>query len=135
MYKPNKDNDEGRKEFRISDLANPLSGTFDISGCGDSDQHLSISTGFRTGQNPANQNKLEVWIVPQFVLQKDPRAKLYNKFLQKQERHRGKPFAVLFNWGGWKGDDFDHGVTGVVGNEFVHLGAAAYVSAITRGIS
>lgn len=124
IYKPNKDNDDGRKEFRIGDLANPLNGTFDLSGCGDSDQHLSISTGFRTGKNPANKNKLEIWIVPQFVLQKDLRAKPYNEFLQKQDGHRNKPFAILFNWGGWNGDDYAHGVTGDDGNEFDHLGSA-----------
>jgi energy-coupling factor transporter ATP-binding protein EcfA2 len=127
VYKPNKDNDEGRQEFRISDLENPLSGTFDIRGCGDSDQHLSISTGFRTGKNDANRKKVEVWIVPQFVLQKDARAKAFNDFLQKQEAHRNKPFAILFNWGGWT-DIGWHDVTGVVGNEFDTLANAAYAS-------
>ena len=128
VYKPNKDNDEGRKEFRISDLANPLSGTFDIRGCGDSDRHLSISTGFRTGKNPANENKLEVWIVPQFVLQKDARAKRFNDFLQELTEHRGKPFAIIFTWGGWAASNFDHAVTGVVGNEFATMSRAAAVA-------
>lgn len=100
IYKPNEDNDNGRKEFRIGDLANPLNGTFDLSGCGSSDQLLSISTGFRTGQNPANKNKLEIWIVPQFVLQKDPRAKVFNDFLQTLEPG-GDPFVILFNKGSW----------------------------------
>lgn len=121
IYKPNTGDDDGRREFPIASLWDPLSGTFDIRGCGDSDKYLSISTGFRAGKNPANKDKLEIWIVPQFVLQKDPRAKPYNDFLQKQESHRGKPFAVLFNWGGWKGDDYDHGVTGVAGREFDNL--------------
>lgn len=121
VYKPNKDNNEGMKEFRIGDLENPLSGTFNIRGCGDSDQHLSISTGFRTTKTFANRKKVEVWIVPQFVLQKDPRAKPYNNFLQAQTEHRGKLFAVLFNWGGWNANDYDHVVTGVVGNEFNSL--------------
>lgn len=100
VYKPNRDNDEGRREFRIGVLANPLSGTFDIQGCRDSDKYLSVSTGFRTGKNPANENKLEVWIVPQFVLQKDPRAVAYNDFLQTLDEYRNKPFVVLFNAGG-----------------------------------
>lgn len=121
VYKPNKNNDEGREEFSISSLPNPLRGTFDIRKCGDSDKHLSISTGFRTEKNPSNASKYEVWIVPQFVLQKDPRAKALYDFLQKQPEHRGKPFAVLFTWGGWADDDCDHGVTGVVGSEFDSL--------------
>ena len=110
----------------IFESASPFfySSPFDLSGCDDSDQHLSISTGFRTGQNPANKNKLEIWIVPQFVLQKDLRAKPYNEFLQKQDGHRNKPFAILFNWGGWIGEDYAHGVTGDDGNEFDHLVSA-----------
>jgi hypothetical protein len=116
VYKPNKDNDDGRKEFPIAALANPLEGTFDIRGCGDSAQYLQISTGFRTRKEPANENKIEVWIVPQFVLQKDPRAKAFNDFLQTQEKHRNKPFAILFTWGGWDNLRW-HEVAGVDGKE------------------
>lgn len=122
VYKPNKKNDIGRKEFPIASLWDPLSGTFDIRGCGDSALYLQISTGFRTRKELANANIIEVWIVPQFVLQKDPRAKAFNDFLQTQENHRNKPFAILFTWGGW--DDLSwHEVTGVCGNEFDALSA------------
>jgi hypothetical protein len=122
VYTPNKDNDEGRKEFPIASLANPLEGTFDLSGCGESAAHLQISTGFRTRVAPANANKLEVWIVPQFVLQKDPRAKAFNDFLQTLPDHRNKPFAILFTWGGW--DDLSgHDVAGRAGNETDNLWA------------
>lgn len=101
VYKPNKDNDEGRKEFRISDLANPLSGTFDIRGCGDSDKYLSISTGFRTAVNPANENKLEVWIVPRFVLAMDPRSPDFCGGGGHAVTFSSNPFTIRFNWGGW----------------------------------
>jgi hypothetical protein len=122
VYTPNKDNDEGRKEFPIASLANPLEGTFDLSGCGESAAHLQISTGFRTRVAPANANKLEVWIVPQFVLQKDPRAEPYNDFLQTLPNHRNKPFAILFTWGAW--DDLSwHDVAGLAGDESVNLRA------------
>ncbi len=120
VHKPNKNNDEGRREFKIGDLANPLSGTFDLSGCGDSAKYLSISTGFRTSVNPENKEKVEVWIVPQFVLQNDTRAKAFNDFLQIQEKHRDKPFAILFNWGGWNDLEW-HEVAGVSDNIFDNI--------------
>jgi hypothetical protein len=102
VYTPNKDNDEGQIEFPIAALANPLEGTFDLSGCGESAAHLQISTGFRTRVNPENREKIEVWIVPQFVLQRDPRAKVLNDILQTLPEHRNKAFAVMFNLGEWE---------------------------------
>lgn len=113
VYKPNKDNDIGRKEFRIRDLTNPLSGVFDISRCGDSASYLQISTGFRTAVNPANRNKIEVWIVPQFVLQKNPRAKAFYGFLTNRPERRDKLFAILYNWGG----ECDLNVYDIVGED------------------
>lgn len=101
VYKPDPNSDAGRIEFPISALTNPLAGTFDISGCGDSAEHLSISTGFRTVVNPANKSKLEVWIVPRFVIDNDPEAHAYARDLRGIDALTGQPFAVLFNWGGW----------------------------------
>jgi hypothetical protein len=101
IYKPNRDNDLWRKEFPIASLANPLEGTFDISRCGYSGNYLQISTGFRKSVNPANRDKVEVWIVPQFVLQRDPRAKAFNDCLRTPDNTRNKTFAILFTWGGW----------------------------------
>jgi predicted GTPase len=101
IYKPDPNSDAGRREFPISDLANPLNGMFDISGCGDSAQHLSISTGFRRAVNPGNSNKVEVWIVPRFVIDKNPEAQAYASDLAAIGELSGKPFDVFFNWGGW----------------------------------
>lgn len=101
-------------------MRNPLSGTFDLSGCGDLSEYVQISTGFRRTKNPANKFKVEVWIVPQFVLQKDPRAKAFYELLQTcGEEHRNKSFAVLCNWGGW--DDLSwHDVLGFNSKERYH---------------
>jgi hypothetical protein len=115
IYKPDPNSDIGRREFPIASLANPLAGTFDIAGCGDSTEHLQISTGFRTALNPANANKVEVWVVPQFVLRKDPRAHIFGDFLNCCKPHRDKSFAVLFNWGGWSELNW-HEVTGISGS-------------------
>jgi hypothetical protein len=124
VYKPNNDNDIGRKEFTIASLANPLEGMFDISKCDETAQYLQISTGFRTRVDPANKNKAEIWIVPQFLLQRDPRAKAYNDFLQMLPEQRNKPFAIMFTWGGWS-DLSWHEVTGADGTEVDSLGEAS----------
>lgn len=117
MYKPDPFSDVGQKEFRIGSLTNPLSGVFDISGCGDSAQYLQISTGYRTTVNSVNVNKVEVWILPQFLIQRDPRARKFNDSLQILEEHRDKPFAILFTWGGWK-DLTCYEVVGDSGGDF-----------------
>lgn len=101
VYRPDPNSDVGLKEFKISDLANPFSGTFDISGCGDTAQYLSISTGFRRAINPANRDKIEVWITPRFVIDKDPAAHRTALRLSQEAQLHGHPYLVLFSWGGW----------------------------------
>jgi len=57
--------------LRIADLANPLEGTFNLSQCGDAGKYLSISTGYRKGKKPENENKVEIWFVPRFLVEKE----------------------------------------------------------------
>lgn len=117
FYKMNIRSNEEPIVYRISDLENPLFGTFDIVKSGVSAKYFQISTGFRTAYNPSNKGKVEIWIVPQFVLKKYLKAKIYYDFLQTCVDHRNKPFAVLFNWGGWQDLSWFE-ITGFTGNEF-----------------
>lgn len=55
----------------IAALKNPLEGTFDLSQCGTTGRELSISTGYRKRRKPENESKLEIWIVPRFVVEKE----------------------------------------------------------------
>jgi V8-like Glu-specific endopeptidase len=71
IYKPNKGNDIGKIELRIADLTNPLEGTFNLSQCGDAGKYLSISTGYRKGMKPENANKVEIWFVPRFLVERE----------------------------------------------------------------
>lgn len=71
IYKPKVDSDEGKIEMRIADLVNPLESEFDLSACGDAGQYLSINTGYRKGQIPENANKVEIWFVPKFLVERD----------------------------------------------------------------
>lgn len=53
---------KAKKELPIRALANPLEGTFDLSGCGDTGTYLSISTGYRKAQKAENASKVEIWL-------------------------------------------------------------------------
>lgn len=66
-------NNSSRKiELPIAALANPLEGTFDLSGCGDTGRYLSINTGYKKRTKiEANKDKVEIWFVPRFMVEKD----------------------------------------------------------------
>ena len=59
----------------IAYLKNPLGGSFKLSDCGDAERYLSINTGYRTGKIENNKRKVEVWICPRFVIEKDIRGR------------------------------------------------------------
>ena len=68
VYRPTEGSDVGKIELPIAALANPLEGTFDLSRCGDAAQYLSINTGIRKVQAPANASKVEIWFTPLFLV-------------------------------------------------------------------
>jgi hypothetical protein len=119
IYKPKNDSDEGMIEMKISDLANPLACEFDLSMCGDMGQRLSISTGYRKGKLPENKEKIEVWIVPKFVVEKElstRRSGGIMPLLKKTdaEHYRGimsewsAPVAVFWSTGSARNNYFDY---------------------------
>ncbi|ACE05895.1 hypothetical protein Aasi_0487 [Candidatus Amoebophilus asiaticus 5a2] len=71
VYRPDGESDEGRIDLPIASLVNPLEGTFDLSQCGDTGEYLSISTGYRKGKKVENTNKLEIWLTPRFLVEKE----------------------------------------------------------------
>jgi len=71
VYRPDGESDEGRIDLPIASLVNPLEGTFDLSQCGDTGEYLSISTGYRKGKKAENANKLEIWLTPRFLVEKE----------------------------------------------------------------
>ena len=87
VFRPNSPSDEGIIRLKISDLANPLEGTFDLSKCGDAGMHLSISTGYRKGKIAENEDKVEIWFAPREFIKQELKAK------------RAQQFADIFpNW-------------------------------------
>lgn len=73
IYKPDPSSDVGKIEMPFASVVNPetLEGTFDLSRCGDAGKYLSISTGYQKERKPENSSKVETWIVPKFVVERD----------------------------------------------------------------
>jgi hypothetical protein len=102
IYRPNPDNDAGRIDMLIRDLANPLEGTFDLSNCDDTGRYLSISTGYRKQVNPANAERVEIWIAPKFLIEKEftARARHFRDIAGKWA-----PDATVGIFWAWGGDE------------------------------
>jgi hypothetical protein len=71
IYRPTEGSDEGMIELKISDLLIPLGGEFDLSQCGDTGMYLCISTGYRKVQKAENLHKIEIWLTPRFLVEKE----------------------------------------------------------------
>lgn len=71
IYLPQEGSDLGKIEIPIAALANPLNGTFDLSRCGDIGEYLSIATGYRSEKKVENANKIEIWLAPRFLIDRE----------------------------------------------------------------
>ena len=103
---------EGREVAQIATLINrdTLEGTFDLTGCGDAGQYLSINTGYRKGKKAENANKVEIWFVPKFLVERDlaTTASHFQPIMGKWTA----PIGIFWTWGGWdKLGWFDYLVT------------------------
>ncbi len=102
IYRPKgMDKTEGEIRLRIADLKNPLEGRFDLSKCGDAGDYLSINTGYRKGKKEENANKVEIWLTPRFLVEKEQSGSA--KHLQgiMGEWNKEISVGVLYTWGGW----------------------------------
>lgn len=82
IYLPSSDSDEGIIQLKISNLENPLAGTFDLSKCGNTQENLVISTGFHPQE--ITENKMIIWIVSR-------------KFIKEElEKGRATQFKMIF---------------------------------------
>lgn len=104
IYQPNEDNDVGKIELRIADLANPLEGEFDLSKCGDAGQYLSINTGYRKAKRPENAHKVEIWFTPRFLVDKEMPQLAQNHHMRAISGNWDAarvPIGIFWTWGGW----------------------------------
>lgn len=102
IYRPDPHSDKGMIQLKTSNLNNPLEGTFDLSKCGNAAQYLSISTGYRKGMKQENSNKLEIWFVPRFVIEKHINSLAgHFKRIRDDWEEETAPICILWTWGGW----------------------------------
>ena len=103
LYRPDPQSDKGMIQLKISDLTNPLEGTFDLSQCGDTGNFLSISTGYRKGMKAENSNKLEIWLAPRFMIEKKLKSSASHlQPIMGTWKEETAPIGILWSWGGWK---------------------------------
>ncbi len=102
IYQPDRNSDTGRAEFRIRDFVNPLEGTFDLSRCGDTGQYVNISSGYRKGITLENTEKLEIWIVPQFLIRENLAGNAAHfQPIMANWSSSAAPVGLFWTWGGW----------------------------------
>jgi hypothetical protein len=104
IYKPDPDSDMGRVDLFISSLPNPLEGEFDLSNCDDTGEYLSINMGYRKVQTPANANKVEIWLTPRFLVDKEMTQLAPNHHLRAISGNwdaARAPIGIFWTWGGW----------------------------------
>ena len=117
VYKPNAD-DTGRVDIPVSTfidlLVDPLSGTFDLSRFGDDARYISIHTGYRKGMIDANASKLEIWLCPKFLAEREVGRTAGH--LAPIMGEWTNPVGYFWTWGGWDNMGwYDYLVTGDVG--------------------
>ena len=100
IYRPDPRSDEGKIELLIRNLKNPLEGTFDISQYGDSGEYLSIATGYRKEKNKENASKLEIWITPRFLIEKNLEGNAGHFKPIMPDWSKDAPIGLFWNWGG-----------------------------------
>lgn len=102
IYRPDGKSDNGRINLRISDLVNPLEGTFDLSQCGDTGNYLSISTGYRKVKRPENASKVEIWFAPRFLIERElgTTAGHFKPIIDNWKQDVA-PVGMFWTWGDW----------------------------------
>jgi len=105
IYKPNPKSDVGMVTFPIRELENPLKGTFDLSCCGKKGKHLtkylSISTGYRQGKKPENAKKIEIWICPRSLIEKEWKTTASHfKPIMDNWKQKKAPVGIFWTDGG-----------------------------------
>lgn len=102
IYKPDPKSDKGRIELPIRVLNDPLDGVFDLSRCGDSWKYISISTGYRIGRRAGNDNKVEVWLAPRFLIERNiaGSSSHFRPIMTNWDQTR-VPVGIFWTWGEW----------------------------------
>jgi len=93
--------------FPISSLSNPLRGEFDLSTCGKTGEDLSINVGYREGKNPKNAKKVEIWVAPRFLIERDlsTTATHFGPIMADWSQEKAQ-VGMFWTWGRWDNLDW-----------------------------
>jgi V8-like Glu-specific endopeptidase len=83
----------------IRDLSDPLEGRFDLSQCGDTEQYLSIATGYRKGKRPENEDKVEIWLAPRFLIERELNTTAEHFKPIMSDWRQEAPVGMFWTWG------------------------------------
>lgn len=92
---------DDRIELPIAALNTPWDESFNLSQFGDIEKRLNISTGYRTGKKPVNENKVEIWIVPRFLVEKDQNEAASHLKPILSTWSEDNTFGIFWTWGNW----------------------------------
>ena len=101
VFFPKKGSDVGKIELLIADLPNPLQGEFNLSECGDTGKLVSISTGYHTGKNPGNAEKIEIRIVLRFLIEQSLTTTAGHFKGIMSNWPSTVPVGIFYRFGGW----------------------------------
>ena len=111
IYRPNPDSDEGMISLTIPSDVDPLDYTFDLSNkalFGNTGDYVSISIGYRKEKKSINDNKVEIWIAPWFLIKQrlSSSAKHFEPIMKKDFWNEEiAPVGIIFTRGCW--DDME----------------------------
>lgn len=103
IYRPHPKSDIGKIELPFAALGDQLlEGEFDLSECGNTSQHISINTGYRKGKIAKNTNKVEIWICPRFLIERNlGKSASHFKDIMSDWSATKSPVGIFWTWGGW----------------------------------
>jgi hypothetical protein len=108
IYRPDPGSARGERVIPITILgrgcASDLDAPYDLTACGDTAKHLDIWRGLRTRKLPENENKLEVWLTPRFLVEYN--LDLYASHYRPIMGSSTAPIGLFMNWGGWDNLNF-----------------------------
>ena len=113
IYKPDPNSDNMKIELLISALKHPFQGEFSLVKCDNTGEYLSINMGYRKRMNPKNARKIEIWIAPRFLIERERNTTAGHfeptmKNWDTEKAHVG----IFFTWGGWENlDRYDYSTT------------------------
>jgi len=100
VFRPTQGSDAGMVTLPIRELRNPLEGTFDLSRCWGANEDLTILTGYRKEKKPENAGKVEIWIAPRFLIEKElDTTAIHFKPIMANWKHEAQ-VGMFWTWGG-----------------------------------